>query len=149
LWSLLAVARLAVLREGGETTLFYMGMAPSIDPIQLFLGIGGALVALLILGFAMIRFSVKIPVRPFFITATALIYYLVFKFLGESIHALQIAGKVPSHGSPALWPIDWLGIYPTWETTLPQLAVPAVLLIIVLRKPFERWLKRAPGNLRA
>jgi high-affinity iron transporter len=123
LWSLFSVSALAILREGAETTIFYVGMASSIDPYQLLLGIGIALVILIILGYAIIVFSVRLPLRAFFLTATLLIYFLVFRFLGESVHSLQIAGKLSAHASEQLPSISWLGMYPTWETFVPQLAV--------------------------
>lgn len=123
LWSLSLVAGLAVLREGAETTIFYAGMAPSIAPAQLLLGIGAALALLALLGYAIIALSARLPVAAFFRTATLLIYYLVFRFLGESIHSLQVAGQLPAHTEPGLPAIGWLGLYPTWETALPQLAV--------------------------
>ncbi|OAB34062.1 FTR1 family iron permease [Paenibacillus glacialis] len=121
LWSLFSVSALAILREGAETTIFYVGMAPSIDPYQLLLGIGIALVILFILGYAIIALSVRLPLRAFFLTATVLIYYLVFRFLGESIHSLQIAGKLSAHAVEQLPSIAWLGMYPTWETFIPQI----------------------------
>ncbi|NIK78625.1 high-affinity iron transporter [Paenibacillus castaneae] len=128
LWSLFAVSCLAIFREGAETTIFYVGMAPSIDPLQLALGFGVTLVLLIALGFAIIKFSSKLPIRPFFMVASALIYYLVIRFLGESIHSLQVAGWVPSHTSSDLLTIGALGIYPTWETTLPQIMVLAYII---------------------
>ncbi|WP_372008545.1 FTR1 family protein [Paenibacillus chitinolyticus] len=133
LWSLFAVSLLAILREGAETTIFYVGMAPSIAPSQLFLGIGVTLLLLIGIGFAIIRLSAKLPIRPFFITASALIYYLVFRFLGESIHSLQVASAVPAHSASGLPSVDWLGIYPTWETLLPQLALLAYIAAKLLR----------------
>lgn len=130
LWSLFAVSGLAIFREGAETTIFYVGMAPSIAPSQLALGFGATFVLLLALGYAIIRFSAKLPVRPFFLVASALIYYLVVRFLGESIHSLQVSGWVPTHTASSLPTIGAIGVYPTWETTLPQLAV---LLFIVIK----------------
>ncbi|WP_036703943.1 FTR1 family iron permease [Paenibacillus sp. OSY-SE] len=133
LWSLFAVAGLAILREGAETAIFYIGMAPSIEPLQLAIGIGGALLALVVLGFAIIHFSAKLPIRPFFMAATALIYYLVIRFLGESIHALQVAGKLSAHSQAGLPSIGWLGAYPTWETFVPQLAALLFIMFMLLR----------------
>ncbi|WP_246096628.1 FTR1 family iron permease [Paenibacillus sinopodophylli] len=130
LWSLFAVSGLAIFREGAETTIFYVGMAPSIAPLQLALGFGVTFVLLLALGYAIIRFSAKLPVRPFFLVASALIYYLVVRFLGESIHSLQVAGWVSSHHASGLPTISFIGVYPTWETTIPQLAV---LLFIIIK----------------
>jgi high-affinity iron transporter len=137
LWSLSSVAALAILREGAETTIFYVGMAPSIKLSQLLLGIGCALIILGIVGYAIIALSAKLPIAAFFRTATILIYYLVFRFLGESIHSLQVAGKLPAHVQEGLPSINWLGMYPTWETLLPQLLV---LLFIV----WELFRNRSP-----
>lgn len=141
LWSLFSVAALAILREGAETTIFYVGMAPSIKLSQLLIGIGSALVILIIVGYAIIALSAKLPIAAFFRTATILIYYLVFRFLGESIHSLQVAGKIPAHVQEGLPSISWLGMYPTWETLLPQLLV---LLFIV----WEMLRNRAPSASR-
>jgi high-affinity iron transporter len=127
LWSLLAVAALAIAREGAETTIFIIGMAPSIAPGQLALGIGAAFALLAVIGYAIVKLSAKLPIRPFFLTATALIYYLVFRFLGESIHALQVSGALPAHTAPAVPPIDALGVFPTWETLVPQLLLLAYI----------------------
>ncbi|WP_179030531.1 FTR1 family iron permease [Paenibacillus kribbensis] len=123
LWSLFAVSALAILREGAETAIFYIGMAPAIETSQLLLGIGSAMAILVVLAFAIIKFSVRLPIRAFFLTATVLIYYLVFRFLGESIHSLQVAGKLPGHTASTLPSISWLGMYSTWETFVPQVAV--------------------------
>lgn len=123
LWSLAIVSGLAILREGAETAIFYIGMASAIAFSQLILGIAIALVILIVIAVLIIKFSVKLPIRPFFLTATVLIYYLVFRFLGESIHALQVAGKFPAHTVAGLPSISWIGMYPTWETFIPQMIV--------------------------
>ncbi|MGZ6503340.1 MAG: FTR1 family iron permease, partial [Tumebacillaceae bacterium] len=126
--SLSLVSFLAIVREGAETIIFYLGMASSIDKSQLLLGIGGALVVLLILGFVIIRFSVRLPLKPFFIVASVFIYYIAFKFLGQSIHVLQIVDWIPAHTATAIPTIEWLGVYPTWET----FGLQAVLLVLIL-----------------
>lgn len=128
LWSLFIVSGLAILREGAETAIFYVGMASSIEPLQMIIGIAVTFVLLVALGFAIIRFSAKLPIRPFFLTASALIYYLVIRFLGESIHSLQVAAWLPAHSSSGLPTISALGAYPTWETTIPQLIVLAIIV---------------------
>ncbi|MGO4376162.1 FTR1 family protein, partial [Paenibacillus sp. MCAF20] len=128
LWSLFAVSALAIFREGAETTIFYIGMAPSIEPLQLALGFGVTFILLIGLGFAIIRFSAKLPIKPFFLLASALIYYLVVRFLGESIHSLQVAGWLPSHTLSGFPTIGFLGAYPTWETTAVQSFVLAYII---------------------
>lgn len=142
LWSLFYIAALSILREGAETTIFYIGMAPSIEPLQLLLGIGAAALLLIVLGVLLVKGIVRLPVRPFFLTATLLIYYLVVKFLGESIHSLQVAGRVPAHVPGYLPTFPGLGVYPTWETLAPQLLV--LLFIVIQLVRFER--KRKAGT---
>jgi high-affinity iron transporter len=110
LWSLFLVACLAILREGAETAIFYIGIAPSINPVQLVLGIAGALAVLFLLGYIMVKGSVRLPIRPFFLTATMLIYYT----------------------SPYLPSWSWMGVYPTWESTVPQLAVAVIIVFQTL-----------------
>ncbi|MEC0125704.1 FTR1 family iron permease [Paenibacillus pabuli] len=133
LWSLFAVAGLAILREGAETAIFYIGMAPAIETSQLLIGMGAALLILVVLAVAIIQFSVRLPVRWFFLTATLLIYYLVFRFLGESIHSLQVSATLGAHVAPNLPTIGWLGMYPTWETFIPQLVVLVFMIFNLIR----------------
>jgi high-affinity iron transporter len=133
LWYLFVIAGLTILREGAETTIFYIGMAPMIEPSQLILGIGGATVILLILGIVIVRGSIRLPIGPFFAIATVFVYYLVIKFLGQSIHSLQVADKFSAHVPGYLPTISWLGVYATWETTVPQLMVVAFIILQVVR----------------
>ena len=127
LLSMALISFLAIFREGAETIIFYVGMAPSMSASQLLTGIGTALAILAVIGFLIIHYSVKIPVRPFFLTATALIYFLSFKILGVSVHALQVSKLLPSHSLASLPNVEWLGFYPTLETIIPQI----VLVVLI------------------
>ncbi|WP_051272101.1 FTR1 family iron permease [Shimazuella kribbensis] len=132
LWSLFAVSSLSVLREGAETLIFYMGMAPSIETDQFILGIVVSAVILIIIGFVVVVMGTKLPLRPFFIIAAAFIYYLTIKFMGQSIHSLQVADKISSHLVEWIPTINWLGIYPTWESILGQLFVVLITIVLVI-----------------
>ncbi|HVO40162.1 MAG TPA: FTR1 family protein [Spirochaetia bacterium] len=142
MWSLFSLACLAVLREGAESVVFYIGIAGSIPLASLLAGIGGALAVLVVVGFLIIRFSVRLPLRWFFLAATLLIYYLAFKIAGESLHALQVAGALSSHEETALPSVPALGMFRTWETFLPQAAV----LLLVLSEMLITELKRIVGR---
>ncbi|MBI4212996.1 MAG: FTR1 family protein, partial [Chloroflexi bacterium] len=120
--SLALIAFLAVFREGGETALFLIGMAPSIALSDLLLGLGAAAALLAVIGVALVGFGMKIPIRPFFLGTSLLLYYLAFKFVGASIHALQVASVASATPAP-IPPFELVGLYPTWETTLPQIAL--------------------------
>lgn len=132
LFSMATLSFLAIFREGAETIIFYIGMSPSIKVSQLALGIGLAVILLVILGVVIIRYSSVIPLRPFFIVATWVIYILTFKMIGVSMHALQIAKILPTHFVQDMPFIQWIGLYPTVETIVPQL----ILLMIIVGTSF-------------
>lgn len=126
---LAALAFLAVFREGAETAVFYLGMAPSISAGDLALGFGMGAVALVAAAVLMLVVGVRLPLRLFFRVAGLLVYYLGFKFVGTGIHALQVAGVLPT--SPAGLPaVPFAGIYPTWETILPQAALLVIAAVV-------------------
>ncbi|MEH7180017.1 FTR1 family protein [Neobacillus vireti] len=130
LFSFAIISFLSVFREGAETIIFYTGITPYTSMQQLVMGIILAVIILAIFGFTIIYYSVKIPIHVFFKVATFVIYFLAFKMLGISIHALQIS-KVFSTSTVINFPfVDWIGLYPTWETTLPQLLLVVVILFM-------------------
>ncbi len=128
--SLGMIALLAVFREGAETAVFYMGIASSIAMQDLLIGIGLAVVALGAAGVALLTLGLRLPLRPFFLVSSALIYYLGFKFVGTGLHALQVAGVLGATPAP-LPTSDPLGFYPTWETALPQVVLLLAAGIVV------------------
>ncbi|GED67225.1 Fe 2+/Pb2+ permease [Brevibacillus reuszeri] len=144
LWSLAFTAFLAVVREGAETIIFYMGMAATISMTDLLVGIIGALVVLAVIGYAIIRLSTRIPVRPFFLVAGLLLYYMAFKFVGVSVHALQVTGHLSAHSSDFLFHIPTLGIYANWETTVPQVIVLAIVIFNIILNTRKKTVKPIP-----
>lgn len=124
------LALLAVFREGAETTVFYLGMAPAISTSDLLLGIGAGVLLLLVAAWLMLVAGVRLPLRLFFRVAGFLVFYLGFKFVGTGIHNLQVAGVLPANPIPLLPPVPALGIYPTWITLVPQLLMLAVAVLI-------------------
>ncbi|KXS37216.1 MAG: high-affinity iron transporter [Candidatus Frackibacter sp. T328-2] len=125
LWS---AVFLAVYREGAETVLFYQALIADADKSSYgMIGLGFlvgcvALVAI----YLIVRYgSVKLPLKPFFIGTSTLLYYLAFVFAGEGIRELQEAGVVGLGKVEAVPTIGWLGIYPTWQS----LALQAILVI--------------------
>jgi high-affinity iron transporter len=142
--SLGLVALLAVFREGAETAVFYLGIAPSITPGDLALGLGLGVLALAVIGGALLVVGLRVPLRPFFLASSVLIYYLGFKFVGTGLHALQVTGLIPATPAP-LPGSDILGVYPTWETALPQLlllVIAGLVLWITVRE--QRRASAAP-----
>lgn len=131
------LAFLAVFREGAETAVFYLGMAPAIAPSELALGLGVGLVALAVIAALILLAGVRLPLRLFFRVAGLLVYYLGFKFVGTGIHALQVAGVVPTTPIPGMVAVPLLGIFPTWQTLLPQvlmLAGASAIFLLTTRR---------------
>lgn len=136
--SLFLVSFLTIFREGAETLLFYVGMAPAMTPVALGGGILLAVVLIGLVSLAVIYFGVRLPVRRLFLGATVLIYVMAFKILGVSLHALQLTGLLPIHPLTLLPAVTWLGFYPTLETALPQLMLGLLIAWTVFRKVRQR-----------
>ena len=139
LLSLALIAFLAVFREGAETVLFYVGIAPSIALGDLIWGLVLGAAGLSLIGLLILTFGVRVPIRPFFLGTSLLLYYLAFKFVGTGIHALQVAGILSATPGNYLPENNFLGLFPTWETTMGQAAIvlstTAVILMSRLREP--------------
>ncbi|HWI52137.1 MAG TPA: iron permease, partial [Symbiobacteriaceae bacterium] len=82
---------------------------------------------------AVLRIGLKIPMRPFFLVSSVLVFYLGFKFTGMGIHGLQLAGVLPATVVPYLPHFDFLALYPNWQSTLPQLLLLAAAGYMILR----------------
>jgi high-affinity iron transporter len=148
LLSLALIAFLAVFREGAETVLFYVGIASSIALGDLLLGLAIGAAGLAAIGVLMLAFGVRVPIRPFFLGTSLLLYYLAFKFVGTGLHALQIAGLLPATAKPFLPNWDLVGLYPTVETTLVQLAILVLgcaVLALAGRRPAARSTAAQPA----
>lgn len=131
-FSLGLLAFLAVFREGSETAILYLGIAPSIALSDLLIGLGIGVGLLGVMALLILVVGVKLPMRPFFMVASVLVFYVGFKFVGTGIHSLQVAQILPAHSANVLPSFDFLGIYPTWETTIAQLALLVIAAAILL-----------------
>jgi high-affinity iron transporter len=105
--------------------------------------LGAAGLAILFVTFR--RGILRIPPRPFFRVTSALLYYMAFVFAGKSVVELQ-AGQVlhviPLRGWPT---IDFLGIYPNFQS----LAVQACFVAAILASMLVVYLHRQPDRVLA
>ncbi|GKU24572.1 FTR1 family iron permease [Clostridium folliculivorans] len=138
LLSLGFLAFLAVFREGTETVLFYIGMASSIKLSTLFLGILIGFAILILLSVLIIKVGLKIPMKPFFLVSSLLVFYLGLKFTGMGINGLQLAGLLPATTSDTLPTISALGVYPTWEGFIPQILLVVIAIVVSLFNKFKK-----------
>ncbi len=137
-----SLAFLAVFREGAETIVLYAGMAASISLGDLILGMGLGLIGLAILGIALFGFGIRLSIKPFFRVMSVLLYYLAFKFVGTGIHALQVAGTLPTTSADYLPSLSIVGIFPTWQTTVAQAVLLAGAVLAVA------WIAANQGSRR-
>ena len=142
-WALGTLAFLAVLREGAETVVFLWGMAGALPLGDLLAGIAGGVGVLAVLGVVLIGFSKRLPLQVFFPLATALIYFLAVKILGQSLASLQSSGWWGATPLGFAGPVGWLGFTPTWETALPQLVLALVLGALLVRSLLKGAKKKA------
>ncbi|AJC91176.1 ferrirhodotorulic acid ABC transporter, inner membrane protein [Campylobacter subantarcticus LMG 24374] len=140
---------LAVYREGAETILFYQALLfdakTSINYSFIFIGLGSGLVILVILYYLLKAGALKIPVKQFFYITSYIIFYMVFVFTGKGIGEL-IEAKVIT---PSLLPFDfegilWLGIYPYYESIIPQFMV---LILLVMGIFITKQISNKKGKI--
>ncbi|MDR2140896.1 MAG: FTR1 family iron permease [Deltaproteobacteria bacterium] len=125
-----AAAFLAVFREGAETILFYQSILTEAgdDRGMVWIGFAIGCVALVVV-FILIRHgSARLPLKPFFIGTSALMFIMSIAFAGGGIKELQEGDAIGVTEWGFMPTIDILGVYPTMETTVPQI----VLLILTI-----------------
>lgn len=130
-FALASAAFLAVYREGFETILFYKALIVSGGPSALPPILFGMLVGGVLLGvvyFAINRFGVRLPLRPFFAVTSVFLYLMAFIFAGKGVAELQAGTMVPTTFVSWGPRVPALGIYPTLETMLAQ----GVLVLLAL-----------------
>lgn len=138
--ALIAVAFLAVYREGAETALFLQALFAEGAAIPITAGIAVGAVALAVVFTLFYRYGVKIPLRPFFGATSALLYYMAFVFMGKGIRELQEGNLVPITILPG-WPsVEPMGIFPSVETLVAQFVL-VLLFVFALAKTF--WPRRS------
>jgi high-affinity iron transporter len=132
--SLGVLAFLAVFREGTETVLFYIGMASQIKIQSLLIGflLGAGILA--VLAYLMVFVGLKLPLRPFFMVSSIIVFYLCIKFTGMGIHSLQLAGLIPTTNASAIPSVEFFALYPSWESTIPQIILVLAAVFILLFK---------------
>jgi high-affinity iron transporter len=136
------VAFLAVYREVFETVLFYQALwmqASAAGRSAVLIGFAAGAAVLVLIAWAIVRFSVRLPLSLFFGVSAPMLAVLAVVFAGQGIAALQEAGKLPV--SPLDFPaVPLLGIYPNLQGLLLQLALVTVIVAgwFMMRNPVRR-----------
>ena len=140
-FALAFTAWLAVFREGAEVVLFLQPLIFSTDPMVIWGGIVAGFAVLAVIFVIMRVFSVKLPLKPFFLVMSIIMAIMAISFLGSGITEL-IEGNVIV-GTYVPWiptgneVLTLLGINPWVESLVPQLillVITIILFIIHFRK---------------
>ncbi|GAB2880711.1 FTR1 family protein [Microbulbifer echini] len=118
LWGIAGLAFIAVYREIFETILFYQSLLAQTSTghySTLWMGIGAGIALLAVLGFVLVRYSVRLPIGQFFTATTYVLLALSFVLAGKAVAALQEAAWIGISPLPVQFSLDWLGIYSTWQ----------------------------------
>ncbi len=136
-WTLIFAAFIAVMREGAELILFYSaaftgGMS---NPAYIAYGIGAGILVLIAVWVAFRYFSVKLPLRAFFMFTSILLFLMCISFMGKGVVELTEADVITGRTViPAMngFSIEILSIYDRAETLIPQimLVIAAVWIMI-------------------
>ncbi len=143
LWAIGAVAFLAVFREGVETVLFYEALAGIGRPAPIWGGMLAGAAVLGVIGFAIFRFGLRLPLKPLFAVTGGLLYLMAFIFVGQGVHELQEAGWLPETAVAGVPRVAGLGIYPTVETIIAQLVL---IGLAILAAALLLWRSRSAGQ---
>ena len=139
-----AAVFLAVYREGAEVILFYQALFNNAvgDVDMIWAGFVTACVALALIFFLMQRGALRIPIGPFFKVTSAFLFILAVTFLGGGLKELQEADVISTSVIEAVPvpSIDLLGLYPTYETIVPQ------ILLILAAVAMVSYKKRSAAS---
>jgi len=150
MFSLAFAAFLAVFREGAETILFYQALLAGTKTYinMVWAGLGVGCLALVVI-YLLIRFmSIKLPLKPFFLGTSILMFVMSITFVGSGIKELQEGNVIGVTPVPGISSVDILGIYPTLETLIPQvvlLIATVITFVIQIRKWKKGRIMKAPA----
>lgn len=127
-WFLFGLAFLVVYREAFETILFYAAMWAD-SPSALLVGVCTGAAALAAIAWAMLRYSARLPVAQFFRYSSILMAVLAVVLAGKGVAALQEAGLLGVTPLPAVPRLEWVGLEPSLQVVVAQLAALVALLV--------------------
>ena len=131
---------LAVFREGAEVILFYQAMFAGAGQksgvvSSVLLGIVISIVLLVLVYKAIIITGKKLPLKPFFLGTSILMFVMVIAFVGGGISEFVDAGWISPSVIEGVPTVSLLGIYPYAESLAGQaIALAVVIVSLVLGK---------------
>ena len=133
---LAVVSFFAVFREAFEVVLFLRAIWIDLDPSgQTVAGMGvlSSFALLSVLSYFAVKQSKKLPLAKLFQVCSWTMMILAVVLAGKGAHSLQEAGLISVTTLPLPLRIDLLGVYPSYQTALVQVAVILLLFILLFR----------------
>lgn len=146
--ALIFSAFLAVMREGAELVLFYKAMLTGGQTNKLYAFYGFLVGAVVLVAIYLIfRYTtVRLPLKPFFMFTSILLFILCISFMGKGVVELTEAGVISGSTTvPAMhgYQNTWLNIYDRAETLIPQIMLVIASAWMLLNNFFkERKIKK-------
>ncbi len=136
--AIMGVSFLAVYREALETVLFYQALLFQAEAFRSFVmwGLIIGVASVVVLSLAIFKLSVRLPVQYMFSVTGLVLYGLSFILVGKGIHELQEVGIISETVASFVPRLSTLGIYPTYETVVPQVFVAAAIVFAAVKVSF-------------
>jgi high-affinity iron transporter len=134
LWTLAGISFLAVYRELFEIILFYETLFSQAGPASshaVLAGIGAAALLLILVGGAILKYSVRLPIGPFFAVTGWMLALMAVVFAGNGVAALQEAGVLEATFVRFI-SVPVLGIHATSQGLSTQAVVLALVLAVMV-----------------
>ena len=135
MFSLAFTCFLAVFREGAEVILFYQAMFSGSDGngtvSAVLLGMAIAVILLVFVYKAIILTGKRLPLKPFFLGTSILMFVMVVAFVGGGISEFVDAGWILPRLVDGVPTISLLGIYPYAESLVAQ-GIAIVVIVVSL-----------------
>jgi len=123
---LFMVVFFAVYREIFETILFYQTLIMQFDIDSISFGFFVGVLAVSVVAYMLFKATLLFNLRYYFIGTSIILFFLSISFLGYGIHELQETGFISLTSLESL-EYKPMGLYSTYETTIPQLVLIALL----------------------
>lgn len=141
--TLVFAAFLAVFREGAELILFYKAAFSSgmNNPAMIISGIALGTIVLAVI-YVVFRFTtIKLPLKPFFIFTSILLFLMCISFMGKGVVELTEANVISGRTTiPAMqgFQFELLSIYDRAETLIPQIMLALASLWLLLSHTLKK-----------
>jgi len=126
-------AFIAVAREGAELILFFQGLRTVVaeNPTYMWAALAVSIIILAVVYLLIVKLGVRLPLKPFFMATSVLMFVMCVSFIGKGVYELQEADVIDRTIITAMngFTIDLLGIYDRLETIIPQILLVVIIVI--------------------